>query len=534
MSEAYDGAFDVVVVGFGGAGACAAIAAADAGARVLVLDRGYGGGSTYHSGGVVYAGGGTDEQKAGGVVDTPEDMLSYLQIEADGIVADETLKRFVDDSPAMIRWLEQQGLEWEGSVCPYKTSYPTNRHYLYYSGNELAGGYAEVAKPAPRGHRTRAKNFSGATFYNRLRDSALSKGVVFRPLAEVRDLIIEHGRVVGVEYLAVEGEPGDWYRSLTALAAKLSIWYPPVGSRMSNIVERRRRRLSSTQRTRAGAVVLSTGGHSFNREVVATHAPKWSKVPPLGTIGDDGANLRLGAQVNAKTAHLESMSGWRFISPPSSFMEGIVVGRNGIRFANEQLYGATMAKPLIEDNDSNGYLVMDARAWKRARGNLREQTAFFHAPQVAYLFGPLGHVKAKSLAELAGKIGVDAAGLIGTITSYNAAIAGGAKDEFGKHEDFRKTIGEAPFYAIDISIPNSPAYPAAAITLGGLVVDEVTGEVVDNGGSVVQGLYAAGRAAVGICSRSYVSGLSLADAVFSGRRAGEHAAARMTQSPQGA
>lgn len=526
--------FDVVVVGFGGAGACAAIAAADAGARVLVLDRGYGGGSTYHSGGVVYAGGGTDEQKAAGIVDTPEDMLAYLQIETDGVVSDETLKRFVDNSPGMIRWLEQQGLEWEGSVCPYKTSYPTNRHYLYYSGNELAGGYAEVAKPAPRGHRTRAKNFSGATFYRRLRHSALRKGVVFRPLAEVRGLVVEDGRVVGVEYLAPGTMPGAGHRALAMWAAKLNIWYPPVGSWMNKIVERRRHRVSSTHRTRAGAVVLSTGGHSFNRELVAEHAPKWSKVPPLGTIGDDGANLRLGAQVNAKTAHLESMSGWRFVSPPSSFMEGIVVGRSGVRFANEQLYGATMAKPLIEENDSNGYLVMDARTWKGARANLREQTAVFHAPQVAYLFSPLGRVKAASLAELAGRIGVDAAGLGETIASYNAAITTGAKDEFGKHEDFRKPIDEAPFYAIDISIPNSPAYPAAAITLGGLVVDEATGQVVDDDGNTVPGLYAAGRAAVGICSRSYVSGLALADAVFSGRRAGEHAATRITQSRQGA
>ncbi len=41
----------------------------------------------------------------------------------------------------------------------------------------------------------------------------------------------------------------------------------------------------------------------------------------------------------------------------------------------------------------------------------------------------------------------------------------------------------------------------------------------------MDGLYAAGRTAVGLCSRSYVSGLSLADCVFTGRRAGQHAAA---------
>jgi len=50
-------------------------------------------------------------------------------------------------------------------------------------------------------------------------------------------------------------------------------------------------------------------------------------------------------------------------------------------------------------------------------------------------------------------------------------------------------------------------------------------------GSPVPGLYAAGRTAVGLCSHSYVSGLSLADCVFSGRRAGRHAAAHPAAQP---
>ena len=61
------------------------------------------------------------------------------------------------------------------------------------------------------------------------------------------------------------------------------------------------------------------------------------------------------------------------------------------------------------------------------------------------------------------------------------------------------------------------------LTLGGLKVDEGTGQVLNADGAGVPGLYAAGRNAVGICSNSYVSGLSLADCVFSGRRAGKHA-----------
>ena len=57
------------------------------------------------------------------------------------------------------------------------------------------------------------------------------------------------------------------------------------------------------------------------------------------------------------------------------------------------------------------------------------------------------------------------------------------------------------------------------LTLGGLVVDEATGRVLGDDDEPIVGLYAAGRAALGICSRQYVSGLSIADCVFSGRRA---------------
>ena len=85
----WDATADVVVVGFGAAGACAAIEAADAGADVLVLDRFNGGGATAISGGVVYAGGGTPEQRSAGIDDDAEQMYSYLQLETASAVSEE-------------------------------------------------------------------------------------------------------------------------------------------------------------------------------------------------------------------------------------------------------------------------------------------------------------------------------------------------------------------------------------------------------------------------------------------------------------
>ena len=79
---------------------------------------------------------------------------------------------------------------------------------------------------------------------------------------------------------------------------------------------------------------------------------------------------------------------------------------------------------------------------------------------------------------------------------------------------------------MDCSLDSRNGVPSTFISLGGLVVDEETGEVRRADGSVIPGLYAAGRSAVGVCSEQYVSGLSIADCVFSGRRAGRHAAQR--------
>ena len=54
-------------------------------------------------------------------------------------------------------------MPFEGSLCPDKTSYPTNRHYLYYSGSELSA--RDVAPPAPRGHRALGRGTSGGLLY---------------------------------------------------------------------------------------------------------------------------------------------------------------------------------------------------------------------------------------------------------------------------------------------------------------------------------------------------------------------------------
>ncbi|TQR86570.1 FAD-binding protein [Mycobacterium hodleri] len=519
--------YDVIVVGFGAAGAAAAIEAADQGARVLVLDRGYGGGATALSGGIVYAGGGTQEQRDGGYSDTVDDLKAYLAQEVGDAVSEETLDRFCAESPGLITWLKEQGVEFRGgTVSTYKTSYPTDDFYLYYSGNEKAHPYVEHARPAPRGHRVVAPGMSsGKVLFERLRASALAKGVHFIPLARVEGLIREGNRVVGVRYRAMDARHRNArpHRMLTKSTGKLGTWMPGLVKPVVAMTERLWENGAFERRAHAPAVVLAAGGFIFNREWVSAHAPAFTAISPLGTAGDDGAGIAMGLDAGGTTAKMGNVTAWRFLAPPSAFLEGLTVGVDGRRIANEDLYGATHGNVMMREFGGSGWAVYDARTWKKVREQIADQTQLFQRLQLVYLL-TIGHEKADSIDELARKNGIDPAGLRRTVDGYNESLADGTGDPAHKQRELCAPVESGPFYSIDISAAASMFYPVPGLTLGGLNVDERSGEVVHRDGGTVAGLYAAGRTAVGICSNSYVSGLSLSDCIFSGRRAGGHAA----------
>lgn len=105
-----------------------------------------------------------------------------------------------------------------------------------------------------------------------------------------------------------------------------------------------------------------------------------------------------------------------------------------------------------------------------------------------------------------------------SLVTYNRAARGEAPDPFHKAPEEMAELVKGPFYAVDASV-DARLFPLSCMTVGGLEVEEGTGAVKSLRGGIVPGLYAAGRNAVGICSNLYVSGLSYADCVYSGRRA---------------
>ena len=114
-----------------------------------------------------------------------------------------------------------------------------------------------------------------------------------------------------------------------------------------------------------------------------------------------------------------------------------------------------------------------------------------------------------------------------TVARYNQGASGEQPDAFNKLPEAMQPLSQPPFSALNISA-NNPLFPLPTITLGGLRVNEKTGAVRNTQGQDIAGLYAAGRSAIGVASNNYVSGLSIADCLWSGRRTGRTLAALAT------
>jgi len=523
----WDDTADLVIVGFGGAGACAAIEGVRGGARVIVLDRFQGGGATAMSGGVVYAGGGTRLQQENGVKDDAEQMYRYLSIETQGVVSDATLREFCNGSVEQLEWLEQLGLEFRGDLSPVKTSYPYKPYFLYYSGNEGLPENAEQARPAPRGHRQRAKGQAGLELYGHLKAAALRAGVVPCLQTQVERLVVDsHGRVIGGEgmQLIPGTRESKRHARLSNFLARRRGMGTSIASRIVPRMERlekagrRRRRI----RARRG-VILATGGYVRNRDMFRYYLPKYSRGMANGSPGCDGSGIRLGESVGGVASLMDHASAWRFINPPEAFAHGIIVDAKGERFCNEGAYGAQIGYFMCEQHDGRAWLVLDKQLFRKARKQCGPRAqAWFFQTLLALITMYANSKNGATLEELAQACGMQADTLRHSVETYGEAAAGRIEDPFRKDPALLQALGPGPYFALDISLRNK-TLPCAVITFGGLAVDDRSGRVERADGSTIPGLWAVGRTAVGIPSNNYVSGLAIADCVFTGRRAARSA-----------
>jgi 3-oxo-5alpha-steroid 4-dehydrogenase len=279
-----------------------------------------------------------------------------------------------------------------------------------------------------------------------------------------------------------------------------------------------------------GGVILSTGGFAYNRDLLDRHDPAFARhygvTHRLSTMGSDGSAVELGLSVGAATGRMDSLYIARNIAPPEALLAGIMVNQAGKRFVAEDAYVSVIGGEISRQPDGRAWLLVSARSF---RASIREAVTcgwqrfkYFAVPMlINYAVG--GTRRGGTAEALARKLEIDPAALSATIETHDRDLAEGTPDSVGKTDDLRTPLGKGPFYAINMSMENRHAM-TKFMTLGGLSVDEDSGAVIRSDGTPIKGLYAAGMSAVGLHSNGYISGLSVADGVFSGRRAGREAA----------
>lgn len=466
--DAFDETADVVIVGFGGAGASAAIAARAAGASVSILESAEtGGGTTALAGGILYLGGGTGLQKALGYEDTTEGMFDYLMASSGPHPDESKVRTFCERSVEHYDWLVKLGVPFKASF--YKgISLPLTDDGLLYSGSEKAWPFNKIAKPVPRGHKPRATgDGGGALLMEHLIAGARKAGATVTGNTRASGLLTDgEGRVIGV---SADGPDGT---------------------------------------KRYGAkrgVILTSGGFCRNREMMELYAPQYLGCDsPIGVAGDDGSGILMATAAGAAAIRMDACFTAMPFHPPEKLIEGILVNASGARFLNEDLYYGETGNEIVRNQGGSAILVLDA--------GVDVESAYARPAELG---------ESDSIEELEKVAGLPEGALVQTMAYYNRHAADGKDPLFHKHPDYLRPLDKPPFRALGVSTDQA-YYPY--FTLGGLHTN-VAGEVLGGGGKAIRGLYAAGRTTSGVAALGYSSGVSISDATLFGRFAGESAAA---------
>ncbi len=463
----WDTEVDVLVVGLGCAGACAALEARAAGADVLVLERaGGGGGTSANSGGLIYLGGGTPVQEACGFDDSPEEMYRFL-IAASGPGAQEDkIRKLCDESVSHFHWLVEQGVPFKSSFYPEPGMEAPTDDCLVFSGGEHCHPFNRIAQPAPRAHKPQVPGAGGAFLMQCLVAATERSGARIetdtRALALVEDT---SGRNIGL----VAQTAGQ----------------------------------QRTFRARRG-IVLAGGGFVWNPELVALHAPQIARCKAKnGQAGDDGHVMRMGQAVGGNIVRMETGEVALPVTIPNRLSRGLFLNRTGQRFINEDTYFGHIGQASLQHQDGQVYFLLDDATFER---NLLQMEPTFVAD---------------TLEDLESEAGFPPGSLVQSVSFYNQHARAGNDPLFHKRSEALVPL-ETPPYAILDCRPEHCLY--AGFTTGGLQTAP-GGEVLGVEGEPLPGLYAAGRTAA-LLSGSYypASGISLADGTFFGRYAGRSAA----------
>jgi tricarballylate dehydrogenase len=486
--------WDVVVVGAGNAAFCAALAAREKGANVLMIERApqelMGGNSRFTAGAFRCVYDGVEDLKAIMPDLTPEeiarsdfgtytadqffdDMFRVTQYRTDG----ELCERLVNRSREAMRWLHSKGMKF--APIWGRQAYNIGGKFKFWGGLTVeawGGGPGLIEQHLKIAHK---------------------HGIDIRYATRALSLIYDGHVVRGVKVKAN----------------------------------------GSLDEIRCKSVVLACGGFESNVEWRTRYlGPGWELAKVRGTAFNTGDGIRMALDIGAQPYGNWSGSHavqWDYNAPEfgdlsvgdnfqkHSYPWGIMINAHGRRFVDEgaDFRNYTYAKYgaiVLRQPNNFAYQVFD----KKIIPMLRDE----------YRIKRVSKVTANSLEELAQKMeGVDAAGFLDEIKKYNAAVR--TDIPFNPNiKDGRCTVGlpiNKSNWANTIDEPPFEAYQVGcgiSFTFGGLRIDPDTGQVIDSDQAPIPGLYAAGELVGGIFYFNYPGGTGLMSGTVFGRIAGTGAA----------
>lgn len=472
---------DVLVVGCGITGSCAALSASDDGTtRVLCLEKMDVGRGMFEGMGVT---GGPQMEEAGYEPDVAEAMdrmrhAAYYRVPIDPI------KLWGERSPEAAAWIQEKFDEGEGEITTHFVENNPNAHNFEVP-------QTEIGFDSPQWSDQTKNNAGGAGIYI-VKD--LSNTFSKRENADLR-----------YNTPVVKLERDDSGRVTGAIAKDAEGYFRVVASK---------------------GVILATGGFDANPQMLKAwcrpediaNCASWA--PNYGTTGDGQLmGLEIGAQMDPLPAAIMNFD---FGSPESFYSsnlgitslvaQGIMVNESGRRFASESM-------PFqARSNAIGAQKHYGESTWRVA------STAQVAAPTVLEALEPFKEkgwaFEADSIEELAGLMDVPADVLKETVDTYNGFVDAGKDTDFNKPISERTTkIEGEKFYAIKHQ-------SSILATVSGLVVDYYC-RVLDYDNEVIPGLYAAGGASGGFFHTNYprhIFGPSIGRCVTFGFVSGESAA----------
>ena len=493
---------DILVVGSGNAALTAAIAARDAGADVLMIEKAdetlAGGNSKYTAGAMRFAYEGLDDLLPLLLdPDDPElartDFGSYTaaRFEADllsfngGRPLSPEQRVLIDGSYETVRWLADHGVKFEPIY--ERQSFEKDGKRVFWGGLTLAA------------------RDEGVGLIESELQAFLSMGGRIRYDCAAVDVISDDGRVTGVTSRDAAGRETEF---------------------------------------RARAVVLGCGGFEANPELRKRHIGQaWDRAKVRGTPHNQGDGLEMAFRQRAMAyGHFEGchatpmdlhMKDFGNLDLPHMerkqyrkicYFLGVMVNARGERFVDEgkdfrNYTYAQFGRAIMEQPGHFAWQIFDKKVEHLLYGE--------------YRFHDAHYVEAETLDGLIDKLeGIDEKGAVrSTLADFNQSIDEGAafdpstKDGKGtKGLDLPKSN-----WAQAIDTPPFKAYPVTGgitFTYGGLKVDG-TGAVLREGGSAISGLYACGELVGGVFFEGYPGGSGLTSGAVFGRRAGKGAAASL-------